>query len=337
MHPPSSGTATQMARLFLTRSFLPEETIALLVRRRSPGQTLQRIAPLERVLEARYLGWLAHENAAGANIHVGANPLLPHSRKRTKDSIARVRHLYLDLDIDGEARLAFLQASDRAPTPNAIVSTSPGKYQVLWRVEDFTFEQQEATLKLLALAFGGDRACTDRNRVLRLPGFLNSKYDPAARVTVEFPCNRTWAPADFRLDISAFEALGCSRRNARPPHRGPATNSENDWAWVSDQLARGGDAAKLTSTLASLRSDKPNPLYYAQRTVDVASARLWLIAGIAIEDVITRLEFRRRFEIPAALCRARAQEIAQTAARMIERSPARRVRLLPRGRHESGA
>ncbi len=38
---------------------------------------------------------------------------------------------------------------------------------------------------------------------------------------------------------------------------------------------------KLTRELASRRSDKPNPLYYAQRTVDVASARLWLIEGIA--------------------------------------------------------
>ena len=61
------------------------------------------------------------------------------------------------------------------------------------------------------------------------------------------------------------------------------------------------------------------PLYYAQRTVDIASARLWLIEGVPMEDVVTMLEFRRRFEIPAALCSARAREIAQTAQRMIAR------------------
>ena len=72
------------------------------------------------------------------------------------------------------------------PTPTAIVSTSPGKYQVLWRVEGFAFEQQERTLKLLAITFGGDPACTDCNRVLRLPGFLNQKYDPAHLVSVEY-------------------------------------------------------------------------------------------------------------------------------------------------------
>ena len=124
----------------------------------------------------------------GANIYVAANPLRSGSRKRTKESIASVRHLYIDIDMDGEARLAALRASDAVPAPTAILSTSPGKYQVLWRVEGFDFERQESTLKLLAIAFGGDPACTDRNRVLRVPGFLNRKYDPAHRVTVEYPC-----------------------------------------------------------------------------------------------------------------------------------------------------
>src|SRR5207245_4649170 len=64
-----------------------------------------------------------------------------------------------------------------------------------------------------------------------------------------------------------------------------STNSEHDWAWVLHELASGKDAAKLTRKLASRRSDKPNPLYYAQRTVDVASARLWLIEGVPIDEI----------------------------------------------------
>jgi len=81
----------------------------------------------------------------------------------------------------------------------------------------------------------------------------------------------------------------------------------------------GRDAAKLTRELASRRSDKPNPLYYAQRTVDVASARLWMLDGIPPEDIVTMLECRRRFEISAPPCSARAREITATAARMIAR------------------
>jgi hypothetical protein len=316
-HRNQNGTST--AADFLTRCFAPGESIALLLRRENPAGILQRFVPLERALAPRYLDWLAHENSTGSNIYVAANPLRSGSRKRTKECIAAVRHLYLDLDTDGNARLATLRASNAVPTPNAIVSTSLGKYQVLWRVDGFTQEQQESALKLLAITFGGDPACTDCNRVLRLPGFLNCKYDPAWPVTVEHPGNFTWNFDDFRLDILAADATLTSRSTAPRRHPANHTNSERDWAWVLHELAHGKDAAKLTQTLASRRSDKPRPLYYAQRTVDVASARLWLSEGVPMEDVVTMLEFRRRFEIPAALCSARAREIAQTAQRMITR------------------
>jgi hypothetical protein len=317
-HRPGNGTST--AADFLTRCFTPEETIALLVRRESPNKTLQRIATLEHALAPRYLGWLAHENSIGANIYVSANPLRSGSRKRTKECIGAVRHLYLDLDTDGKARLASLLLSHAVPTPTAVLSTSLGKYQILWRVDGFTVEQQESTLKLLAFGFGGDPACTDCNRVLRLPGFLNCKYDPPYPVTVQYRNDFTWNPSDFRLDTPAANAMLLS--NAMPPRQHPDkdSNSERDWAWVLHELAQGKDPAKLTRSLATRRADKPRPLYYAQRTVDVASARLWLIEGVPIDDVVTMLVVRRRFEIPPALCSARAREIAQTVQRMIART-----------------
>ena len=225
----------------------------------------------------------------------------------------------LTWDTDGEARLASLRASDAVPTPNAIVNTSIGKYQVLWRVDGFTLEQQESALKLVAVTFGGYPACTDCNRVLRLPGFLNCKYDPAYPVTVEYLGDSMWNVDDFRLDILAADAVLSSHSIAPRKHPDKHSNSERGWAWVLHELACGKDAAKLTRKLASRRSDKPNPLYYAQRTVDVASARLWLIEGVPIDDVVTMLVVRRRFEIPIAICSTRAREIALTAQRMIAR------------------
>jgi hypothetical protein len=309
---------SQIAASFLRRCFAPEETIAVLLRRQDAAAPMQRVVRLESVLETRYMAWLSYENQHGRNnIYVAANPLRPGSRKRTKESIASVRHLYIDIDTDGDARLAALRASDLVPPPTSILSSSSGKYQVLWRVERFDFARQEQTLKLLAIAFGGDPACTDCNRVLRVPGFLNRKYDPAYRVTVEYPDDSIWTPDDFELDADAVDAMVFD--HAIPPRQqtGKHSHSESDWAWVSHELAHGKDAVKLARELASCRSDKPNPLYYAQRTVDMASARLWLIEGMGIEDVITMLEARRCSELPAALCSARAREIAVTAQRMI--------------------
>jgi hypothetical protein len=309
---------SQIATSFLGRCFASEETIAVLLRRQDATAPMQRVVRLEQALKTRYMAWLSYENQHGRNnIYVAANPLRPGSRKRTKECIASVRHLYLDIDADGDARLATLRASELVPPPTSILSTSPGKYQVLWRVEGFDSAYQEQTLKLLTIAFGGDPACTDCNRVLRVPGFLNRKYDPPYRVAVEYPDDSIWTPDDFRLDAGVVDTvlLDTTRGSEMLPSK--QSNSESDWVWVSDQLAHGKDAAKLTRDLALRRFDKPNPLYYAQRTVDVASARLWFIGGIRFDDVITMLESRRRFEIPAALCSARAREIATTAQRMI--------------------
>jgi hypothetical protein len=313
----------RIAANFLTRSFASCETIALLLRREDAPRPQQRVVTVEQVLAPRYMAWLNFENDNGANVYVSANPLHAGSRKRTKECIVSVRHIYIDIDDDGDARLAALRASDLVPTPTAIISTSPGKYQALWRVAGFDFERQEQTLKLIAHAFGGDPACTDRNRVLRVPGFLNRKYSPAHPVAVEYPSDAIYNPAYFKLDAAACSSVLplCGNARKKPAHSTPSkhSHSEDDWAWVCAQLAHDMDAAKLTRELALRRADKSDPLYYAQRTVDVASARLWLDQGIPIDDIITMLEVRRRFEIPTALCSARAREIAATAQRMIAR------------------
>ena len=315
MPQPNAQNATATAADFLTRCFAPGESIALLLRRESPAATIQRIIQLETALAPRYLSWLAQENAAGANIYVAPNPLRSDSRRPTKECIGSIRHLNLDLDIDGENRFSSLRASDAVPPPNAVLSTSLGKYQILWRVGGFTLERQESALKLVAVTFGGEPACTDRNRVLRLSGFLNCKYDPAHPVTVEYPGDSTWNSDDLRLDILAADALLSPRSIPPRKHPDKHTNSEHDWAWILNELAEGKDAAKLTRKLASRRTDKPNPLYHAQRTIDVASARIWLIEGVPIDDFIAMLQVRRRFEIPAALSSARAREIALMAQR----------------------
>jgi hypothetical protein len=211
---------------------------------------------------------------SGAKIYITANPLRSDSRKRTKDSIATVRHLYLDFDLDGEARLASLRTSDTVPTPTAVFSTSLGKYQIPCRIDSFTFEQRESTLELLAIPFGGDPACMGCNLVLRLPGFRNCKSDPSYPITVKYPCDSTSNPGDFLLDIAAATASPLSHAIPSRKHPGKHPNSEHDWAWILHELAYGKDAAKLTRTIPSRRSDNP-----------VASARLCLIEGVPMEGV----------------------------------------------------
>ena len=242
---------------FLRRCFQPEETIALLLRREKPVRVIQRIVRIEQAAAPAYLRWLAYENANRFNVYVAANPLLQGSRKRTKECIAEVRHLYLDMDCDGDTRVAAVCASNAVPKPTAIISTSPGKYQVLWRVEGFGLEQQEHMLKLLSQTFGGDSACTDCNRVIRVPGFHNTKYTPAYPVTVEYLSGSAAKPEDFRLSESSPFAVLPLRGTARPAASPKRTHSEQDWAWTLAELTKGRDAAELTRALAFRRADKP--------------------------------------------------------------------------------
>jgi len=89
----SNAIQIDLAHEFLTRSFTPGETLAILLRGEYPVKTQQRIVRFECAVALRYLRWLAYENTRGANIYVAANPLRFGSRKRTKESIDEVRHL----------------------------------------------------------------------------------------------------------------------------------------------------------------------------------------------------------------------------------------------------
>lgn len=300
---------------FLAEWFGAEDTFALLLRHAYPSRTRQRIVRQGDLLKSNYLGWLAHENAHGGNVYFSVNSLLPDAKKRTKDAVAEARALYLDLDEDGDRKMAAIRASDNVPPPSIVIRTSPGKYQILWRVRGFSIAEQEAMLKTLAATFGGDRACTDCARVLRLPGFFNRKYTPACPVTLASDAIQTvYSPEEFRLEMPSVALADSGSVNVHRP-LGSATQSENDWAWVMAQLAAGVPACQIVQILIALRCDKPNPHYYAVRTVDVASAVLWARKGISSETIVRQLETRNQ-----SLSKDRAAEIAATASRFVERT-----------------
>lgn len=214
----------------------------------------------------------------------------------------------------GDAKLATIRRSELVPPPSAVIQTSAGKYQVLWRIHGYSIPEQEAILKSLAESFGGDRACTDCARVFRLPGFFNRKYSPDYLVTFDTSATRAlYSPADFKLDTPGTET---SETTPSPViiSRGVGTQSESDWGWVMTQLRAGNSADQVIQVLAASRQDKPNPLYYAQRTVDVASAVLWARNGFDEATIVRRLAERG-----ATGKTSRPAEIAATAFRFVKR------------------
>ena len=265
---------------YIRANFEPSDRIAVLLRNADRRETVQRISTAERIAANPFQGWMRYKNAKeDFDIYVGMNALKPTALTRTKDDILAIRHLYVDLDHHGSASLAMIEKSTLVPPPNYVLNTSPDKFQAIWRVEDFELAEAEALLHAMAREFHADKAATDAARVLRVPGFLNKKYDQDFLVSARFQSDEVYHARDFKLGTEPIEPdraniPSAPRRSDRPDTR-TTSQSERDWAYVNSALAKGADPEELISQLARSRAnDKSDPRYYARLTVTKAVAVL---------------------------------------------------------------
>jgi hypothetical protein len=265
---------------YIRANFEASDRIAVLVRNATRGETVQRISTVDKIAGSSFQDWMRYKNEKeGSDVYVGMNALKPRAFTRTKDDILAIRHLYVDLDQDGSTSLASIEKSNLVPPPSYVLNTSPDKYQVIWKVESIAQDQAEALLHALARQFDGDHAATDSTRVLRVPGFMNKKYEQDFLVTIQSRTDRTHHLRDFKLRT---ETLDSDHRQPRTPSRGtsssqprPLSQSERDWAYAKDSLRSGVDPEELISQLAQSRAaDKSEPEYYARLTVTKALADL---------------------------------------------------------------
>lgn len=249
----------------------PEDSVAVLVRNRARAQTIQRILLAEDITRPSFQDWLKEQNNAGADIFLGMNPLRANSFARTKESIRQIRHVYLDLDEDAPASLRALRTDGSTPIPNFVLDTSPEKNQVVWRVDGLDRQQAETLLRSLANQFRGDTAATDISRVLRIPGFVNRKYNDGFVVRATQESTAIYQLRDFAAHEDSPEAprrLSEGHGTARRMPAGHNSQSEADWAYAKRALARGDSPELIIQRIADYRAnDKADPTYYARLTV----------------------------------------------------------------------
>src|ERR1700688_1515174 len=258
--------------------FTPAERIAVLVLNRNLGETTQRITTAQKAASPEFQAWLRYKNANGADIYVGMNPPKQDASTRTKDDIETIRHLYLDLDHGGPVGLEAIKHSDLVPQPNYVLNTSPEKFQVIWKVEGIAPGEAEDLQRAMVSEFGGDPAATDSTRVLRLPGFANTKYDQDFYVKAHAESTQTYHLSDFKVPIDSQDSPRLQNDEAARNRRAPdstLSQSEHDWAYAKRALARGDEPDEIIRRIADFRSeDKPSPEYYARHTVMNAQAEL---------------------------------------------------------------
>ena len=266
---------------YIRANFRPDDRLVIVLIQKRSGVVTTRVSTAEKIASPEYQAWLKHMNAQRYEIYISMNSLRPEARGRHKADIDQIRHVYLDFDTNGTEAVAAMRARADMPAPNHILTSSPGKFQVVWRVEGFGKDEAEQLMRGMTRALGADVAASDCARVFRLPGFYNHKYSSPHFVTVENLSGDVYLPSQFP-DLPAegiSQAVDLERRRAsslvgRDASTVGASQSERDWAFALRALGRGETPEDVVRAIEAYRGDKANPGYYARHTVERAQSVL---------------------------------------------------------------
>jgi hypothetical protein len=193
-----SDSARFLSIRFLQAAFQPDDWIALFLKNYQTGQVAQRVGPLSWTTSEAVQSWLLKMNTRDFNVYCSVNAIAPGRHSRTRDAVKTVRHVFLEADHDGRRALARVAERADLPTPSYVLTSSPDRFHIFWRVTGFDTMRAEALQKRLARELGTDPAATPVSQTTRLAGFHNRKYDTPFLVTVAYDdVDRVFTPEDF--------------------------------------------------------------------------------------------------------------------------------------------
>ena len=261
--------------------------IALVIINRQTQKVTERYTTPAQI--PKYIPFLRHCNANGSDIYFTPSRLKPQSRKRTKSHFLDLQQVvYLEFD---QPNTLDNLISSNYPCPSAIVASSQGRHHVYWRLrKPINKHRQEELISNIALDVGADTVATDTSRLLRLPTFCNKKPSrDNFRSSLIYPDQEIVEPTTFDDLASAVDnyqeakathiSSGAGRTHCASSSEkrqlsyftntsADPSQSGRDWFLVNDKLfAKGDDPREVIKWLESQSERKPNPHYYAKRTV----------------------------------------------------------------------
>jgi hypothetical protein len=149
-------------------------------------------APVPQGERNVYMG--VHPVTEIPTLNAKGKPVLPEHARSQIASIAAINCLFAEFDLkdfDGDRGRLRDHLATIAPRANIVVD-SGGGYHLYWLLDQpFMLNSDAARERAIRLQadwvtrVGGDPASKDLARVLRVPGTLNYKYDPAPLVTIK--------------------------------------------------------------------------------------------------------------------------------------------------------
>jgi hypothetical protein len=153
--------------------------------------------------------WLVQMNNRGAGIFVCVN--ITDFKGRSAKNIIGVRSHFGDLD---GAPLDPVLADDE-PKAHIITETSPGRWQVYWRVVNAPLDQFSTVQKAIAAHFNSDPSVNDLPRVMRIAGFTHRKGVPFRSRLVQTSDHDPYEWSEFRKAFDGAEQLDLTQKNGK--------------------------------------------------------------------------------------------------------------------------
>ena len=122
---------------FLQLCFRADDWIAVFLKNYQNGRVVQRIGPLNWATSDHVQAWLYAMNARHFNVYCSVNAIAAGRRTRTRDAIKAIRHVFLEADHEGPAVLGRVLKRGDLPTPSYVLTSSPGRLHIFWRVTGF--------------------------------------------------------------------------------------------------------------------------------------------------------------------------------------------------------
>jgi hypothetical protein len=238
--PDTTSTAFQDCLNYVSAIFHQGDTLCFvgIVHNKDRGKerVVNDFVSYEKAISREYFHHLQGANEE-ASIYLAMNTypasLIGGHTGRTQENVAEVRAVQSDVDYNGEATMSAIKSSTLVPQPSIVVESSPGKFQGIWLVDNFTKEDAKPLMQAIAAQFNTDSAVAEIARVMRVPGFVNRKYESAPLARTLLQTGERYTRADFRVSLP--EAVKFE------------TKAEN---WVDDVVIQHGQAYNQLLSLA---------------------------------------------------------------------------------------
>lgn len=230
-------------------------------------------------------------NSQGYGVYVNVNQTEGVHRRR--ENITRCRAVFIEDDNKTRSKPYPIN-------PNLVVESSPGKYHIYYLTSTTVFDQYEEVQQTLVNDYGGDPNARDISRILRVPGFYNTKsqYDswPIVKLLTAHPTPYSWEQL-----ITSFPPSPVTRRDGT--FKGAPIDLSETWKLFlsGDDYHRAGisligyyynsgvvDRGKLIELMQAqmeVLGDQTDPRYLHRRDKDIPASVDWVLKERGTEVV----------------------------------------------------